>query len=61
MRLVIIATEFDSTPEAWKVLHQRGWTKVVDNSTIPNGRRQVQSNRHTTPLIDLDLEEWEYE
>ncbi len=59
-KLAIIATVFNDTPEAWEVLHKRNWTRVVDTSTIPGNKKLVNKNRHRTPLIDVEIEEWEY-
>ncbi len=59
-KLAIIATDFNGTPEGWEVLNKRGWTRVVDTSTIPGNKRLVKKSEHRTPLIEVELEEWEY-
>jgi len=59
-KLAIIATEFNETPEAWEVLNKRGWTRVIDTSTISGNKKLVNKSRHTTPLINVEFEEWEY-
>jgi len=59
-KLVILVTEYSRTPEAEEIFARRGWTKVSDESIPFPKRRHVRDRKHTTPLIDLEIEEWEY-
>ncbi len=58
--LRVKVTKFANTPEAWEVFHQRGWERIIDQSKIPEKRKLVNKERHSTSLMDLDIEEWEY-
>jgi len=59
-RLVIVATKYSNTPNAWEVFNQRGWQPIRDESIIPSIKKLVDRKKHSTPLIDLEWEEWEY-
>jgi hypothetical protein len=59
-KLVIKATKFANTPEAREVFDQRGWKPIDDQSTVPANKRLVTKDRLSTPLIDVEMEEWEY-
>ena len=59
--LIILATKYSRTPEAEEIFDRRGWTKVFDESKTFPKKKKVNERRHSTPLIDLEIEEWEYE
>ena len=59
-RLIILATKYSNTPEALEIFDQRGWQPIRDLSTIPSKKKLVDKKRHSTPLLDLEWEEWEY-
>jgi len=59
-RFVILATKYSGTPEANEVFAQRGWIRVFDESKPLPGVKLVRKDKHSTSLIDLILEEYEY-
>lgn len=60
-RLVIVATRFNNNEEGRKIFEERNWRPARDQSTIPAKKKLVGKKSHSTPLIDLTWEEWEYE
>jgi hypothetical protein len=60
-RLVIVATKYRHDPEAVKIFEERNWQRVRDESTVPAKKKLVGSEHHSTPLIDVSVEEYEYE
>lgn len=59
-RIVIKAKKFARTPEADEVFEQRGWAPIYDQTAIPKKRKHVDGGKHSTPLIDVAWEEYEY-
>jgi len=59
-RLVILATQYSGTPEANEIFSQRGWVRVFDESKPLPGKKLIRKDKHSTSLIDLILEEYEY-
>lgn len=60
-RLVIVATKYRHDPEAIRIFEERNWQPVMDESTASSKRKMIGRKHHSTPLIDLLVEEWEYE
>ncbi|MGH9921371.1 MAG: hypothetical protein ACRD38_01320 [Nitrososphaerales archaeon] len=60
-KLAIILEGFNNTPESWELLGQRGYVKISDNTIGSNNKRLVNKHKHTTPLINVEFEEYEYE
>ncbi len=59
-KIIIVATKFDRTQEAWEILNQRGWRPVKDESTVPSEKKLVSRDKRNTPVLDVEWEEWEY-
>ncbi len=60
-KLVIVATEYNNTPEAQQVFDQRNWRPTKDLSTHSDKRKLIEKDRLTTALIGLGWEWVEYE
>ena len=60
-KIVIKATKFSHSPESWDVFQQRGWKKILDITNIPKNKRTVKTDQENTSLIDLLMEEIEYD
>ncbi|MEM2293041.1 MAG: hypothetical protein QXX41_07165 [Nitrososphaerota archaeon] len=59
-KLYIIIEEYDANEESEKIFERRGWRSVNDQSTPLPGKKQIRKVQHDTPLIRLEIEEYEY-
>lgn len=59
-RLVIFATDCSNINEASDIFIQRGWQRARDQSIPLPGKKLVRKDKHSTHIIDLEIEELEY-
>jgi hypothetical protein len=61
MKLVILATKFNDTPEADRIFERRGWKKVIDETEISPRSQVLRKKKLETRRITVDVVEIHYE